>query len=239
MQQLKGKVALITGAGRGIGRATAYAFAHAGIHLGLVGRTESHLTNVANELKDFSINTFIAPADVANQASIQMATQKIEQALGPIDILINNAGIGKFGAFMDLSEDDMQNVFNINVMGIFHATQAVLPSMIERKTGDIINISSTSGLRGTEGSAAYSASKFAVLGMSEALTKEVRKHNIRVQTLTPSTVITDFGGINMMNEEKAAHYMQAEDVAEVILSQLKLNPRMFVKQAELWGTNPQ
>ncbi|WP_054706247.1 3-ketoacyl-ACP reductase [Bacillus sp. JCM 19041] len=239
MQQLNGKIALITGAGRGIGRATAHAFAKEGIHIGLVGRTKSHLNEVANELKDYNINTLVVTADVADQASIQTTTKKIEQTLGPIDILINNAGIGKFGSFMDLSPEDMQNVFNVNVMGMFHATQAVLPSMIERKSGDIINISSTSGLRGTEGSAAYSASKFAVLGMSEALTKEVRKHNIRVQTLTPSTVITDFGGINKMNEEKAAYYMQAEDVAEVIISQLKLNPRMFVKQAELWGTNPQ
>ncbi|WP_059106075.1 3-ketoacyl-ACP reductase [Shouchella shacheensis] len=238
MQSLKGKTALITGAGRGIGRATAHAFAREGIHVGLVGKTQSNLEKVAKELSDYGVNVVIASANVADRTSVTSAVSQIKETLGSIDILVNNAGIGKYGRFLDLTESDWKEVMDVNLMGVYHVTQAVLPDMIAQKSGDILNISSTSGLRGTEGSSAYSASKFAVLGLTEALMKEVRKDNIRVQALTPSKVITEFGGSNNLSNDGTENYMQAEDLADVMVSQLKLHPRMFVKSAELWATNP-
>lgn len=123
-------------------------------------------------------------------------------------------------------------------MGVYYATRAALPSMIEQQSGDIINISSTAGQKGAPVTSAYSASKFGVLGLTESLAMEVRKHNIRVTALTPSTVATDMAvelGLTDGNPEKV---MQAEDIAEFIVAQLKLNKRTFIKSAGLWSTNP-
>ncbi|MBB6451156.1 3-oxoacyl-[acyl-carrier protein] reductase [Geomicrobium halophilum] len=239
MRSLSGKTALITGAGRGIGRAIAFALVNEGVNVGLVGKTHSNLEKVAEELKGSGVKVVAASADVSDGSSVKRAIHQVKENIGTIDILINNAGIGKFGGFLELTESDWQEVLNVNVMGVYHATQAVLPDMIEQQSGDIINISSTSGLRGSEGSSAYSASKFAVLGLSEALMKEVRKENVRVQALTPSKVITDFfGGGTEQSDEDVERFMQAEDLADVVVSQLKLHPRMFIKNAELWATNP-
>ncbi|HDR5307703.1 TPA: SDR family NAD(P)-dependent oxidoreductase, partial [Bacillus thuringiensis] len=122
--------------------------------------------------------------------------------------------------------------------GVYYATRAALPSMIEQQSGDIINISSTAGQKGAPVTSAYSASKFGVLGLTESLAMEVRKHNIRVTALTPSTVATDMAvdlGLTDGNPDKV---MQAEDIAEFIVAQLKLNKRTFIKSAGLWSTNP-
>ena len=122
-------------------------------------------------------------------------------------------------------------------MGVYYATRAALPSMIEQQSGDIINISSTAGQKGAPVTSAYSASKFGVLGLTESLAMEVRKHNIRVTALTPSTVATDMAvdlGLTDGNPDKV---MQAEDIAEFIVA-LKLNKRTFIKSAGLWSTNP-
>ncbi|WP_079528951.1 3-ketoacyl-ACP reductase [Halobacillus hunanensis] len=237
MQSLQGKVALITGAGRGIGRATAIALAEEGVHVGLVGLTEANIENVSAELEHTGVKRSIAQGDVSNIDSVNQAVKKVSSELGPVDILINNAGIGKYGGFMDLNPEEWEKVIQVNLMGTYYVTRAVLPSMVERKSGDIINISSTSGLRGTPTSSAYSASKFGVLGLSESLMQEVRKHNIRVNAITPSRVVTNFSGQHQENDD-TDHLMQPEDLAEYIVSQLKLNPRTFVKSASLWATNP-
>ncbi|SDI92115.1 3-ketoacyl-ACP reductase [Natribacillus halophilus] len=240
MQSLTGKTALITGAGRGIGRALAHKLAEEGVHVGLVGRTSANVENVAEELKRYEVKAVSAQADVSDRDAVQAAIKQIKDGLGSVDILINNAGIGKYGRFMDLSEDDWRYVWEVNVMGVYHVTQAVLPDMIERQAGDIVNISSTSGVRGTEGSSAYSATKFALHGLTESLMREMRRENIRVQAITPSKVITDFTAENNLSDgsEDNEHFMQAEDLADVVVSQLKLHPRMFVKNTELWATNP-
>ncbi|QDI92391.1 3-ketoacyl-ACP reductase [Salicibibacter halophilus] len=240
MQSITGKTALITGAGRGIGRALAHAFAREGVHVALMGRTGANVENVANELAEYDVKTVSVQADVSNGGEVKDAVQQVKDTLGEIDILINNAGIGKFGRFLDLSEEDWRNVWDVNVMGIYHVTHAVLPDMVERQAGEIVNISSTSGLRGTVGSSAYSASKFAVLGLTESLMREMRQENIRVQAISPSKVITDFASDHNLSDgtEDSEHFMQAEDLADVVVSQLKLHPRMFVKNSELWATNP-
>lgn len=238
MQNLTGKNALITGAGRGIGRATAIAFAKEGINVGLIGRTAANLEKVANELSEYGVNVTMATADISDNESVLAAVEHIKSELGPIDILINNAGIGKFGKFLELSPEEFKNIIDVNLMGVYYVTRAVLPEMIKRESGDIINISSTAGQKGAPLTSAYSASKFGLLGLTESLMLEVRKHNIRVSALTPSTVATDLAIESNLTDGNPDKVMQPEDLAEVMVAQLKLHPRILVKSAGLWSTNP-
>ncbi|HIW35135.1 MAG TPA: 3-ketoacyl-ACP reductase [Candidatus Paenibacillus intestinavium] len=238
MQAITGKVALITGAGRGIGRATAIAFAQEGVHVGLVGRTLENLQQVAKELEQYDVKVAIAAANVADLDSITSAVQSIRDELGAIDILVNNAGISKFGGFMDLTPAEWTNIIDVNVKGVYYTTRAVLPEMIERNSGDIINISSTAGQRGAPITSAYTASKAAVIGLSESLMLEVRKKNIRVTTLTPSTVATDMAVELNLTDGNPEKVMQPEDLADLMVAQLKLHSRVVLKHAGLWSTNP-
>ncbi|MEO2202753.1 3-ketoacyl-ACP reductase [Paenibacillus pabuli] len=238
MQSIAGKVALITGAGRGIGRAIAIAFAQEGIHVGLVGRTLENLQQVKEELQPYNVNVSIAAADVADLDSITAAVESVRRELGAIDILINNAGIGKFGGFMELTPEEWTNIIDVNVKGVYYTTRAVLPEMMERNAGDIINISSTAGQKGAPLTSAYTASKAAVNGLTESLMLEVRKKNIRVTALTPSTVATDMAVELKLTDGNPDKVMQPEDLADLIVAQLKLHPRVLLKHAGLWSTNP-
>ncbi|MCG7378709.1 3-ketoacyl-ACP reductase [Paenibacillus sp. ACRSA] len=238
MQSITGKVALITGAGRGIGRTIAISLAQEGVHVGLVGRSLENLRNVAEELKSYNVNVAVASADVSDMDAITTAVDSIRSELGDIDILVNNAGIGKFGGFMELTPEEWTNIIDVNVKGVYYTTRAVLPEMMERNTGDIINVASTAGLRGAPLTSAYTASKAAVIGLSESLMLEVRKKNIRVTTLTPSTVATDLAIESKLTDGNPEKVMQPEDLGELIVAQLKLSQRILLKEAVLWSTNP-
>ena len=238
MESLKGKIALVTGAGKGIGRAIVIALAQEGVSIGLIARTEKDLQNVAAEVALLGVKTSIAIADVSDINSVNAAVESIQKNLGNIDILINNAGTAAFGKFLELSPAAWENQVKVNLFGVYYVTRAVLPQMIEKQSGDIINISSTAGLKGNAITSAYSASKFAVMGLTESLMMEVRKHNIRVSALTPSTIVTDLAkSANLINnnEDKIIH---PEDFAELIVAHLKLNRRVFIKDASIWSTNP-
>ncbi|SNZ05494.1 3-oxoacyl-[acyl-carrier protein] reductase [Terribacillus aidingensis] len=235
-QSLQGKKVIITGGGRGIGRAVATALAAEGVHVGLIGRTEENVKTVADSLQE--VKTAYAAADVSSLEDVTAAITKVKEELGGVDILINNAGIAKFGGFMDLDPAEWKQMIDVNLMGVYNATRAVLPDLIEQKSGDIINISSTAGQKGAPATSAYSASKFGVLGLTESLAMEVRKHNIRVTALTPSTVATDMAVENKLTDGNPEKVMQPEDIAEFIVAQLKLNSRTFIKSAGLWSTNP-
>ncbi|SES91552.1 3-oxoacyl-[acyl-carrier protein] reductase [Oceanobacillus limi] len=238
MQSLQGKKALITGGSRGIGRATALELAKEGVELGLIARSEESFASIRKELNDLDAKFVTAVADVSNESAVERAVKEIENELGSLDILINNAGVGVRGSFLDLAVEEWKKVLDTNVMGIVHVTKAVLPGMIEKNCGDIVNISSMSGLKGTEGSSAYSASKFAVIGLSESLMQEVRRNNIRVNVLTPSLVETDLTRGRNSEQRDPERFTQAEDLAEYIVSQLKLEQRTFIKTAAIWATNP-
>lgn len=238
MESLTGKTALITGAGKGIGRALAIALAKEGVNLGLLARTSSDLETLAAELQSYNVKTAIATADVADMQAVNSAVQKLQTELGFINILVNNAGIAYFGGFLDLEPAQFEKTIQVNLMGVYYVTRAVLPAMIENKTGDIINISSTAGQRGAAVTSAYSASKFGLIGLSDSLMQEVRKHNIRVSSLTPSTVATDLAIELKLTDGNPDKVMQPEDFAEFIVSNLKLNRRVFVKEGGLWSTNP-
>lgn len=238
MQSLKNKNALITGAGKGIGKAIALALAEEGTNVILLARTTTDLEQTAAQAQAFGVKTLVLTANIADINSVNQAVEKAIAEFKTIDILINNAGIGKFGKFLDLTPEVFENIIKVNLFGIYYATRAVLPGMIEQQSGDIINISSTAGLRGAALTSAYSASKFAVLGLTESLMQEVRKHNIRVTALTPSTVATDMALDLNLTDGNPEKVMQAEDVAELIIAQLKLNKRVFIKESGIWSTNP-
>jgi 3-oxoacyl-[acyl-carrier protein] reductase len=237
-QSLVGKVALVTGAGKGIGRATAIALAKEGVNVGLIARTESDLINLAKEIEEIGVNVAYATADVSSIEQVNQAVESLKNTLGPVDILINNAGTGKFGKFLELEPEEWKQIIDINLMGVYYVTRAVLPQLIEKNGGDIINISSTAGQKGAPVTSAYSASKFGVLGLTESLALEVRKHNIRVTALTPSTVATDLAFKENLTDGNPEKVMQPEDLAEFMIAQLKLHPRIFIKSAGLWSTNP-
>ncbi|MFD2627224.1 3-ketoacyl-ACP reductase [Oceanobacillus kapialis] len=237
-QEIKGKVAYITGAGRGIGRATALELAKEGVHVGLIARTESKLEEVANQVLQHGVKVSIAVADISSQREVDLAVSKLQKEVGAADILLNNAGIGAHGNMLEMDPETWKRTFEVNVFGTYHVTRAVLPGMIEKNQGDIINISSSNGLKGTAGSTSYSASKFAIQGMTEALMQEVRRNNIRVFTLNPSLVATELAFGDKLEEKDKEKYMQPEDLAEYMVSQLKLHPRIFIKQSLQWATNP-
>lgn len=238
MESLQGKVALVTGAGKGIGKAIAEALAKEGAHVGLVARTEKDVQQLAEELKALGVQAAYATADVSDRAAVEAAVQSIENSLGSIDILINNAGTGTFGKFLELEPEVWEQQVKVNLFGVYYATRAVLPSMIERKTGDIVNISSTAGKSGSAVTSAYSASKFGVFGLSESLMQEVRKHNIRVTALAPSTIVTDLAQSANLITGDPERVMHPEDFAELVVAQLKLNRRVMVKEASIFSTNP-
>jgi 3-oxoacyl-[acyl-carrier protein] reductase len=238
-QSLKGKVAFVTGAGKGIGRAVALALANEGVHVGLLARTEVDLEAVANEVKGLGVKAAYAAVDVSSLEEVDQAIKKITGELGTADILINSAGTGKFETLLEMDPKEWKNIIEVNLMGTYYVTHAVLPQLIEKNRGDIINISSTNGLSGAATSSAYSASKFGVIGLTESLAQEVRRNNIRVTALTPSTVATELAiKTNLIAENNDEKYMQPEDIAEFIVSQLKLHPRIYVKTASLLATNP-
>ncbi len=238
MESLQNKVALVTGAGKGIGKAIAIALAKEGVHVGLMARTENDLQQVAAEINYFGVKSIIVTADISNINAVNWAVEKVEAALGPIDILINNAGTGTFGKFLDLSPEVWEQQVKVNLFGVYYTTRAVLPQMMKRLTGDIVNVSSTAGLRGAATTSAYSASKFGVMGLTESLMQEVRKYNIRVTAMAPSTVVTELAqSANLINNNEE-RLMHPEDFAELIIAQLKLNRRVFVKESSIWSTNP-
>lgn len=238
MNDLKNKNALITGAGKGIGKAIALALAKEGVNVVLVSRTADDIEKLATKIRSLRVKALAITADVSDITSIDQAVAKALEEFGTIDILINNAGIAAFGKFLELEPTEWERIIKVNLMGTYYATRAVLPNMIERQTGDIINISSTAGQRGNALTSAYSASKFAVLGLTESLMQEVRKHNIRVTALTPSTVATEMAKDLKLTDGNPDNVMQAEDVAELVIAQLKLNRRVFIKESGIWSTNP-
>jgi len=238
MSDLKNKNALITGAGKGIGKAIAIALAQEGVNVILVSRTQSDVDQLAIETSALGVKSLALSADVSDINSINKAVETALSEFKTIDILINNAGIAAFGKFLELEPSEWEKIMQVNVMGTYYTTRAVIPNMIERQIGDIINISSTAGLNGNAMTSAYSASKFAVLGLTDSLMQEMRKHNIRVTALTPSTVATDMAKELNLTDGNPEKVMQSEDIAELIIAQLKLNRRVFIKNSSIWSTNP-
>ena len=239
MQELKGKIALITGGSRGIGKAIALALAEEGVNVAITGRNEEKLKAVVQEIEQKGVKSAYAVFDITSKTEVYGALEKLQKDFGKIDVLVNNAGIAAFGGILEMEDEKWEEIVKTNLFGAYYVVKAVVPSMVERKTGDIINISSTAGLKGNAMTSAYSASKFGLIGMSESRMLELRKQNIRVTTLMPSTIASDMSKevlkITDGNPEKV---LQPEDFAEFVVDLLKLNKRAMLANASLWSTNP-
>lgn len=238
MENISGKNALITGAGKGIGKAIAIALAKEGVNVGLVARTQGDLDKLAEELKPYNVKIATATADVSDINTVNKAIESIQSELGFLEILINNAGMGKFGKFLELEPTEWEKIIQTNLLGTYYVTRAVVPAMIEKQSGDIINISSSSAFSPAAVTSAYSASKAAINAFSVSLMQEMRKHNIRITALSPSTTATDMAIELNLTDGNPDKVMQPEDLAELIVAQLKLNRRLFVKDISAWSTNP-
>lgn len=239
MQELKNKNAIITGAGKGLGKAMAIQLAKEGVNLALIARTEKDLEETASEiLKTSAVKVKIYPADVADYTSVAQVVARISEDFTAIDILINNAGVLAVGGVNELPVTDWENIFRVNVFGTYYMIHEVLPGMVKNQGGDIINVASTSGLKGSAKMSAYGASKAAVINLSESVMQEARKSNIRVTTINPSTIATDMtlsANFTDGNQEKV---LQPDDLAFVVVHNLKLPKRAFIKDFSLWSTNP-
>lgn len=239
MENLKGKKALVTGGSRGLGKAIALALAAEGVDVAITGRNEKSLKETTKELQTRGIKTMYSVFDISNFQEVEFSLKKLQNDFGTFDILINNAGIAAFGSFLDMPEKEWMNIVQTNLFGPYYVSKTILPSMIEKKGGDIINVSSTAGLKGGATTSAYSVSKAGLISLSESLMFEMRKHNIRVTTLTPSTIASDMSvkelKITDGNPEKV---LQPEDFADLVIDILKLNKRALLANASLWSTNP-
>ncbi len=235
--ELKESVALVTGAGRGIGRAVALALAGEGVHVALMGLTGSHLLAVERELNELGVRSAVLPGDVSDEGSVSRCVAAAEQQLGPIDVLVNNAGVYTHGPVDRLDALVFDHTIAVNLRGPFLMARAILPGMKSRRRGHVVNVASTAARRGFAGGAAYCASKFGLAGLSEAMLQDVRGHDVRVTCILPSTVATDMARRGDFLKD-AAKAIRPEDVAQAIVGLLKLDVRVLPTSLELWQTNP-
>jgi len=216
---LKGQVALVTGAGRGIGRAAALALAKEGAHVVVTARTKSELDSLAAEIEKLGVQALAVDADVSREDDVDRLKELTHQAFGHVDILVNNVGVARRAPFLEHTVEDYDWMMNTNVRSMFLVTRAFLPRMVERKSGNVIIVSSQGGLHGYGSWAVYCASKFAQVGFAESLDKEMREHNIKVSVIAPGGVNTSlaFGMGRTPGDPKIAAMLEAESVAEAIV----------------------
>lgn len=235
MSDLNSKIALVTGAGSGVGRAVSLGLSRLGVVTALCGRSPDPLKAVASEIEAGGGQTLVLPADIGDEEAVEVAFERLTEAAGGLDFLINCAGVGIYGPVDDYRVDDWRETLETNVTGLFLCSRAALPLMRRRGGGHIIAISSGAGRRGYANLAAYSASKFAVIGYMESLAEEVSSDGIKCTTILPGSILTDFGPRDV--EEKQASgkkYLLPEDVAESIIQILRQPSHVWTQQVNLW-----
>lgn len=232
MTQLDDKIVLVTGASRGIGRAITLRFASAGADLVIAARNQAELQDLGAEIQAMGRSCLIMPTDLRDPDQIQGLVQQSIGQFGRIDVLINNAGIGFWASISDLTLDQYDEMFDVNMRAVFLLTQAVLPQMIERGNGHIINIASTSSRWTYPEGTLYCASKFALLGFNEALAKELRTTGVRVTAVCPGQVNTYLGGSGPQTWEE--DMLSGEDIAELALQAVTLPPHAIVTEMVVW-----
>ena len=214
--KLQGKVALVTGGGRGIGRAVALALARQGAAVAVTARSADQLAETVALVRDADGEAVAVVADIAQQDEVGQMVRTVAEALGPADILVNNAGLARFAPVVEASAEDWRLMLEVNLLGTFFVTQAVLPSMIERRRGWIINISSSAGIKGYVEQSGYCASKHALIGFAKALALETQPHGVRVHTICPGAVDTDMARTHR-NIDDPADWMQPEEIADTVV----------------------
>jgi NAD(P)-dependent dehydrogenase (short-subunit alcohol dehydrogenase family) len=227
---LAGKVALVTGGNRGIGRAIALRLAALGADLAICGRDPSTLAATAGELQACGVRAHFQRADVTSSSDVDALVRQTEAALGPISILVNNAGMGLFGPVHEKSEQEWDTLMDTNLKSVFLVSRAVVPGMIQRKSGDIINISSQAGKSVFPGGGIYCASKWAIQGLSGCMAEDLRAHGIRVSTVCPGSVYTEFAGRGPKDPNKV---LTADDVGHAVAMIATQGPQSFLSDINL------
>ena len=224
MIEIQGKVAVVTGAGRGIGQAVAIELGRMGAKVAVASRGRAELEQTAKAIG----NASVIPTDVRKKDEIQRLLEQVTTTLGPIDILVNAAGIGIMGKLVDFKDEDFETVIQTNLRSIFFTCRYVLPSMVERKTGHIVNIASIAGKVGSATRAVYCASKFGVVGFTESLAEEVRQYNIRVSVVCPGSTDTAFHA--GATSDQKSRMLSPFDVAHAVRMIVTQEPNSFISE---------
>lgn len=217
LNNLEGKVAIITGASKGIGKAIAFALGEAGAKVVLAARTQSTLKNVADELLEKGVDALHVPTDVTDTNSVELLIRRTLDSYKKLDILVNNAGNGVFGNVVDFDVSDWDSVINSNLKGLFLCTKYALPTLISQGDGQIINVLSIAAKVAFQASSAYCAAKAGALALTKVLAAEVRQQNIRVTAVLPGSVETPFWD-DIPQHPDFDKMLQPEHVAETVLS---------------------
>jgi 3-oxoacyl-[acyl-carrier protein] reductase len=232
-ESLKGKVALITGASRGIGFAIARKLGQMGARLSLCARDARATEKAASEIESQGAQALAVPADVTRESDISSLVRKTEQSLGPIEILVNNAGIGYFAPIQDAQQAEWDKVLDTNLKAVFLLSKAVAPGMIARRGGHIVNIASLAGKSAFAGGSIYCASKWGLIGLTECMAEDLRPYGIRVCAICPGTVATEFSSHAGKDPSKM---LQPEDVAHALEMILTQSPESFISEVQLRPT---
>jgi 3-oxoacyl-[acyl-carrier protein] reductase len=230
---LENSAVLITGGSAGIGRAIAHMLAAHGARVAITGRDKGRLEEAARSLGAFAIQ-----ADVANEADVQRTYREVLAKFGDLDVLVNNAGFGVFKNLVDFDRSSFDAVFATNVTGAMLMAREAAKHFIQRNRGNIVNISSTAGLRGAANGTAYYASKFALRGMTECWRAELRKHNIRVMLVNPSEVVTNFFSTAGLPQKANESKLRGEEIAHAVKAILEMDDRGFTPEISVFATNP-
>lgn len=227
---LEGKIALITGASRGIGLAIARRVAAMGARVSLCSRDAKRLEAAASECRRGGSDAIAVSANLVRTADVQKLVETTEQKLGPVEILVNNAGTGYFGPVEDAGEADWDKVLDLNLKAVFLLSRAVAPGMMRKKSGHIVNIASLAGKNVFAGGAIYCASKWGLLGLTGCMAEDLRAHGIRVSAICPGSVATEFGVPGGRDRGKM---LQPDDVAHAVAMLLTQAPQSFISEISM------
>jgi len=230
---LKNAKVLITGGSLGIGKETAKQLIDKGAKVLITGRDKTRLEKTAKE-----IGAIPLLFDVSDLKSIPSKAKESVSILGGLDVLINNAGIGKFNLLGDITEKEIIDVFQTNVFGLTLLTQELLPIFKKQQAGNIINIGSSAAVKGFAHGTVYAASKFAVRAMTQCWQAELRKDNIRVFLVNPSEVTTAFNQENRIERENVDNKLSPIEIAKTMVDLLEMDNRGFIPEVNVWATNP-
>ena len=232
MGALEGRVAIVTGAGRGIGRAIAVALAAEGAAVALAARSRADLAAVAAEIKDAGGRALAVPTDVTQDAAVEALVEQTAAELGRIDLLVTAAGAAAFGQFADSKPGDWEQMLALNLRAVMLSCRTVLPTMLRQRAGLILNIASIAAKRALPGSAVYTATKSAVIGFSRVLAEELRPHGVRVGVLVPGAVDTPiWDGLGASPPRE--RMLRPEDVARAAVLMATLPPNASLEELVL------